>query len=234
MIDIKHNLDNVHKKIQEAITNTARHSNEVKLLAVSKTKPVTLIEDAIAAGQRLFGENYVQEGIEKVDYFNQHFPDVALEWHFIGPIQSNKSRSVAEHFNWVHTIDRLKIAKRLNDQRPQNMGQLNVLIQVNTSHESNKSGCTLEEVAPIAQEISHMKNLSLKGLMCIPKATDNYDEVFKEFATLSAQLKKLQLIYPDMKVLSMGMTGDMSAAIAAGSTMVRIGTAIFGARDYNS
>lgn len=231
-MNIKENLKKVTQEIIEAASAADRDPSEIHLLAVSKTKPVELIEEAIVQGQRAFGENYVQEGADKVQYFSKTQPDTKLEWHFIGPIQSNKSRIVAEHFDWVHTIDRLKIAKRLNEQRPLDMEKLKVLIQVNISNEDSKSGCSLDELEELITTVSEMENLTLKGLMCIPKASVDYDAQLSEFTQLSDALKKLQKNHPEMDVLSMGMSGDMQAAIAAGSTMVRIGTAIFGARNY--
>lgn len=230
---IKHNIEKVTQEILDAALNANRDASDVSLLAVSKTKPVELIEQAIDVGQRAFGENYVQEGVEKVQYFSKKYAETTLEWHFIGPIQSNKSRLVAQHFDWVHTIDRLKIAKRLSDQRPQGMDKLKVLLQINTSAEESKSGCTLENLHELALAVSQLENLELKGLMCIPQASDDYDTQYNEFSQLSTALTELQKTYPTMDVLSMGMSGDMPAAIAAGSTMVRIGTAIFGARNYN-
>lgn len=231
-MSIKHNIEQVTQQILDDAAKANRDPTEISLLAVSKTKPVALIEEAITAGQRAFGENYVQEGVDKVTYFRERHADTDLEWHFIGPIQSNKSRLVAEHFDWVHTIDRIKIAKRLNEQRPPQMGKLKVLLQVNTSAETSKSGCTLAELAQLAEAVSQLDNLELKGLMCIPQASDDYDTQYREFSMLSSALQELQQTYPAMDVLSMGMSGDMPAAIAAGSSMVRIGTAIFGARNY--
>ncbi|MDR3434788.1 MAG: YggS family pyridoxal phosphate-dependent enzyme [Rouxiella aceris] len=227
---IAENLQHVRERIASIAALCERTPEEVTLLAVSKTKPASAIEEAIAAGQLAFGENYVQEGVEKVAAFADHQPP--LVWHFIGPLQSNKSRLVAENFDWCHTLDRLKIAQRLNEQRPQNKPPLQVLIQVNISDEQSKSGITLAEVPQLAAEIGAMPQLRLRGLMAIPAAESDYQRQLAVFQQMAAAFKQLQQSYPQIDTLSMGMTDDMPAAIAAGSTMVRIGTAIFGARDY--
>ncbi|ELR65320.1 Putative protein YggS [Photobacterium marinum] len=206
----------------------------MQLLAVSKTKPITAIEEAIAAGQFAFGENYVQEGVEKVQHFSSHQQADSLSWHFIGPIQSNKTRLIAEHFDWVHSIDRAKIARRLSEQRPADMPPLNVLLQINTSSEASKSGIAFEDLEALADEIAAMPNLVLRGLMSIPERADDYDSQYAAFKSLADAKEKLQAKHPQLDTLSMGMSGDMEAAIAAGSTIVRIGTAIFGARDYSN
>ncbi|EEQ09343.1 alanine racemase [Yersinia mollaretii ATCC 43969] len=197
---------------------------------MSKTKPVTAIEEAIAAGQYAFGENYVQEGVDKIHYLanKPHIPP--LEWHFIGPLQSNKSRLVAENFAWCHTVDRLKIAQRLSAQRPADMPALNVLIQVNISDEQSKSGIALAELPALAANISELPNLHLRGLMAIPAPETDYQRQLAVFEQMNQAFLTLKAQYPQMDTLSMGMTDDMPAAIAAGSTLVRIGTAIFGAR----
>lgn len=230
MTSIKQNINQITLQIENSVKKCARHPNSVQLLAVSKTKPIKLLEQAMAVGQRAFGENYVQEGVEKVQYFQSNHADIALEWHFIGPIQSNKTRPIAEHFDWVHSVDRLKIAQRLNEQRPNNLGELNVLIQVNISSEESKSGTTSEEVMELAAAINEMPNLTLRGLMSIPANVSNYDEQLAAFTQLASIQNQLRAQYPQVDTLSMGMSGDMDAAIEAGSTMVRIGTAIFGTR----
>ncbi len=230
---VKQNIQDIISSIRTTEEKCRRPRNSVNLLAVSKTKPVEAIVEAISAGQRSFGENYVQEGVDKVDYFNTNYPEHKLEWHFIGPIQSNKSRPVAESFDWVHTVDREKIARRLSEQRPAEKAPLQVLIQVNTSGEESKSGIDESQIFELAELISSLPNLTLRGLMSIPANVSDYDSQFKAFATLAALKDKLAAKYPDVDTLSMGMTGDMEAAIAAGSTIVRIGTAIFGARDYS-
>ena len=231
MTSIKQNINQITLQIENSVKKCARRPNSVQLLAVSKTKPIKLLEQAMAVGQRAFGENYVQEGVEKVQYFQSNHVDIALEWHFIGPIQSNKTRPIAEHFDWVHSVDRLKIAQRLNEQRPDNLGELNVLIQVNISSEESKSGTTSEEVMELAAAINEMPNLTLRGLMSIPANVSNYDEQLAAFTQLASIQNQLRAQYPQVDTLSMGMSGDMDAAIEAGSTMVRIGTAIFGTRD---
>ncbi|EEQ04804.1 alanine racemase [Yersinia bercovieri ATCC 43970] len=197
---------------------------------MSKTKPVTAIEEAIAAGQYAFGENYVQEGVDKIHYFANKPYNHPLEWHFIGPLQSNKSRLVAENFAWCHTVDRLKIAQRLSAQRPAELPALNVLIQVNISDEQSKSGITLAELPALAANISELPNLHLRGLMAIPAPEADYQRQLAVFEQMNQAFLTLKAQYPQMDTLSMGMTDDMPAAIAAGSTLVRIGTAIFGAR----
>lgn len=231
MCSIRQNLEQVTSQIDSAAQKCGRDASGVQLLAVSKTKPIEAIAEAVAAGQTRFGENYVQEGVEKITHFRAHHPE--LEWHFIGPIQSNKTRPVAEHFDWVHSVDRSKIAKRLSEQRPDSLPPLQVLIQVNTSGEESKSGTGFDDVKTLAAEIDAMPNLTLRGLMCIPQPEDDHQKQLAAFAPLSALFKEMQATWPAFDTLSMGMSGDMDAAIASGSTMVRIGTAIFGARDYS-
>ena len=232
MTSIQQNIELITTQIARAEQNCGRVQGEVQLLAVSKTKPNEAIIQAALAGQRQFGENYVQEGASKVAFFNDHHPEFDLEWHFIGPIQSNKTRVVAEHFDWVHTIDRAKTAQRLNDQRPSSMGPLQVLIQVNTSEEATKSGAQIDQVFELAEVIDALPNLVLRGVMSIPANVSGYEEQLQAFMVLREVNNKLAAQYANIDTLSMGMSGDMDAAIAAGSTMVRIGTAIFGARDY--
>jgi len=232
MSSIKQNLEQVISQITSATEKCGRTADSVQLLAVSKTKPIAAIESAIAAGQFAFGENYVQEGVEKVQHFATSAQADKLSWHFIGPIQSNKTRQIAEHFDWVHSVDRAKIARRLSEQRPPNMPLLNILLQVNTSSEASKSGITFDELPALAAEIATMPNIVLRGLMSIPQKADDYDSQYAAFSALADAQKTLQDKYPQLDTLSMGMSGDMEAAIAAGSTIVRIGTAIFGARDY--
>lgn len=231
MNDIAHNLAQVRDKISAAATRCGRASEEITLLAVSKTKPASAIAEAIDAGQQAFGENYVQEGVDKIRYFQQQ-GNTSLQWHFIGPLQSNKSRLVAEHFDWCHTIDRLRIATRLNDQRPAELPTLNVLIQVNISDENSKSGITLGEVDALAAEVAALPRLTLRGLMAIPAPESSYERQFAVAQQMAVAFEALKARYDTVDTLSLGMSDDMEAAIAAGSTMVRIGTAIFGARDY--
>ena len=229
MTSIQHNLQQLRQRIRAAATQCGRDPEEVTLLAVSKTKPASAVEEAIAAGQLAFGENYVQEGVEKIEALAAH-PQV--EWHFIGPLQSNKSRLVAEHFAWCHTVDRLKIAQRLNDQRPDSLPPLNVLIQVNISDENSKSGIMLEDLPELAQQVAALPRLQLRGLMAIPAPESDYARQLAVCQRMADAFRQLKQRYPDVDTLSLGMSDDMEAAIAAGSTMVRIGTAIFGARDY--
>ncbi|WP_193016314.1 YggS family pyridoxal phosphate-dependent enzyme [Proteus sp. FME41] len=229
MNTIKQNLVNVRSHIDIAAQKCGRSSEEITLLAVSKTKPASDIEKAIACGQTEFGENYVQEGIDKINYFSDNS---SLVWHFIGPLQSNKTRLVAEHFDWCHTIDRLKIAQRLSDQRPDKMPPLNVLIQINISDENSKSGINLTELDGLAAQISILSGIKLRGLMAIPAPESHYDKQVEILEKMHLAFKQLQSQYPNIDTLSMGMSSDMEAAIACGSTLVRIGTAIFGARDY--
>ncbi|MGV2812194.1 YggS family pyridoxal phosphate-dependent enzyme [Enterobacter cancerogenus] len=231
MNDIAHNLAQVRDKISAAATRCSRASEEITLLAVSKTKPASALAEAIAAGQRAFGENYVQEGVDKICHFRDQGQD-DLQWHFIGPLQSNKSRLVAEHFDWCHTIDRLKIATRLNDQRPADMAPLNVLIQINISDENSKSGIALSELDALAAEVAALPHLTLRGLMAIPAPESSYERQFAVARQMAVAFEALKARYTTVDTLSLGMSDDMEAAIAAGSTMVRIGTAIFGARDY--
>ncbi len=234
MSSIQQNIEHITSQIANVQQKCGRARDSVQLLAVSKTKPNQAILAAAQAGQRTFGENYVQEGVDKVQFFSEHHPELDLEWHFIGPIQSNKTRLVAEHFDWVHTVDRDKTAQRLSAQRPADMAPLQVLIQVNISAEASKSGVEPEQIFALAQLISTLPNLTLRGLMSIPAHTDDHAAQLATFKQLADLQSQLQQRYPHIDTLSMGMSGDMDAAIEAGSTMVRIGTAIFGARDYSS
>jgi hypothetical protein len=234
MCSIQQNIEQVTTQIRNTEHKCGREPNSVQLLAVSKTKPNEAIAAALRAGQKAFGENYVQEGVEKALYFSEHYSDAGIEWHFIGPIQSNKTRPIAENFAWVHSIDRKKIAQRLNDQRPGSLPPLQVLIQVNTSGEESKSGTDESEVFALAELISSLPNLTLRGLMSIPANVSDYDSQLRAFQQLADLQQKLAEKYAGLDTLSMGMSGDMEAAVAAGSTMVRIGTAIFGARDYGT
>ncbi|SBS32831.1 hypothetical protein MAQ5080_02371 [Marinomonas aquimarina] len=226
---IAENLQEVRCEIAELTQRFERQPESVRLLAVSKTKPVADLLAAYAAGQRLFGENYVQEAVDKC----QQLSSLAdIEWHFIGPIQSNKSRQIAETMAWVHTIDRDKIARRLSEQRPADMPPLNVLIQVNVSGEESKSGIALESLDSMVKLVSELPNLRLRGLMAIPAPQENEAAQIQVYAPLKQAFETLQQHYPEVDTLSIGMSGDLAAAIASGSTMVRVGTAIFGARDY--
>lgn len=224
-MSISMNLAQIHQQIQQI--SAQYHRSNVRLLAVSKTKPVQAIEEAIAAGQTAFGENYVQEAVEKIEYFANRND---LEWHFIGPLQSNKTKLVATHFDWIQTVDRLKIAERLNEQRLQEKAPLNVLIQINISDEESKSGIEPDEMMPLAKAISQLPNLKLRGLMAIPKPETEVEKQKIALCKMQQLFHRLQAEFDGIDTLSMGMSDDMAAAIECGSTMVRIGTAIFGER----
>lgn len=227
-MSISENLSRIQQQIKQISAEYQREN--VRLLAVSKTKPVQAIEEAIRAGQCAFGENYVQEGVEKIAYFSGN---KSLEWHFIGPLQSNKSRLVAEYFDWIQTVDRFKIAERLNDQRPEHLRPLNVLIQINISDESSKSGIQPEEMFSLAEKISQFPRLKLRGLMAIPKPESEPEQQKIALRKMKDLFNRLQQRFESVDTLSMGMSDDMASAIECGSTMVRIGTAIFGERDYS-
>ncbi|MCL9780898.1 YggS family pyridoxal phosphate-dependent enzyme [Vibrio sp. S4M6] len=233
MSNIQQNIEHISSLIHRAQQKCGRAPDSVQLLAVSKTKPLQDILAAAKAGQTAFGENYVQEGVDKIQKVREIAPELTLQWHFIGPIQSNKTKPIAESFDWVHSIERAKIAQRLNEQRPVEKGPLQVLIQVNTSGESSKSGTTEHEVFQLAELISSLPNLTLRGLMSIPANVSDYQSQLNAFKQLALLQGKLSQRFEQIDTLSMGMSGDMEAAIEAGSTMVRIGTAIFGARHYN-
>lgn len=226
-VNIAENLQQIQQNITQFCLQHHRNPQEVKLLAVSKTKPAEAIRIAFNAGQIRFGENYLQEALNKINELR----DLAIEWHFIGSIQSNKTRDLAESFTWVHSVDRLKIARRLSDQRPVKLPPLNICLEVNISQEESKSGFALSELDQAVTEISTLPNLNLRGLMAIPAQVEGLDQQRSVFLKLRLALHKLQSAHPQMDTLSMGMTNDMEAAIAEGSTMVRIGTAIFGKRD---
>jgi hypothetical protein len=217
-----------HQLIAQSIKSADRPANSVKLLAVSKTKPVSDLQQAYDAGQRLFGENYVQEGIEKVKALN-HLNEI--EWHFIGPLQSNKTKLVAEHFDWVQSVDRFKIAQRLANQRPSHLSPLNICIQINVDDESSKSGIIIDQVSAFASQIMALPNLRLRGLMAIPKASNDKRQLTKSFQAMRSVYHDLKAQYSSIDTLSMGMSSDLTLAIESNTTMVRIGTAIFGARN---
>lgn len=229
MTTIADRLKLAQHRIAQAADKYARNPKDIKLLAVSKTKPVEQIVNAYDAGQRHFGENYVQEAEEKASSLKSSHPDIV--WHFIGPLQSNKSRIVAENFNWMHTLSREKIARRLDEQRPLTLPPLNVCIQVNISNEASKSGIPAKEVLALAKVITSLPKLKLRGLMAIPTATSDVEVQHQEFMQLKSLFEELKQTVPLIDTLSMGMSQDLEIAIANGSTMVRIGSAIFGARD---
>ena len=218
----------VEARIARCLEQCGRPAGCVALLAVSKTFPVEAVDAVAAVGQTAFGENYAQEGVEKA------IARPALDWHFIGPIQSNKTRGIAEHFSWVHTIDRLKIAERLSAQRPANLPPLQVCVQVNISDEASKSGCIPGEALALCQAVAALPNLKLRGLMAIPEATSDEATQHRYFAALRQLMADINAADPALQLdtLSMGMSDDLEAAIAEGATMVRIGSAIFGARTY--
>ncbi len=227
--DLTNNLATVRKKIADICKRHQRGRDEVCLIPVSKTRSVQEIRALAAQGQIHFGENYAQESVDKI----AEITDIALIWHFIGPIQKNKTKLIAENFSWVHSIDRESVALRLNDQRPSTLPALNVCLQINIDDEDSKSGITPTELLPLAETIQELPNLKLRGLMAIPKATQEFEQqsaAFHKMATLLNQLKQHDM---DVDTLSMGMSNDYEAAIACGSTMVRIGTAIFGPRNYS-
>lgn len=230
MSDIARNLDAVQRRIVQAARAAGRDSASVRLLAVSKTFPAQDVRTAFAAGQRAFGENYVQEAIGKIEALAELRAD--LEWHFIGPLQSNKTRPVAEHFDWVHSVDRLKIAQRLSEQRPDTLPALNVCLQVNVSGEASKSGVSAADAPALAHEIAALPRLTLRGLMSIPEPAADPDTQRVPHRVLRALFDDLRAEGLALDTLSMGMSADLEAAVLEGATLVRIGTAIFGARDY--
>ena len=210
------NLKRVNSRI-----DSIEHNQEVQLIAVSKTRSTAEIQEAVNAGQVHFGENYLQESLDKISFFKER----NLIWHFIGPIQSNKTALIAENFDWVHSVDRLKIAKRLSDQRDPSLGALNILIQINIDEEQSKSGLLLNNVNEIISEVNDLPNISLRGFMCIPSPKNSANS-FSEMANLISK-------YPFLDSLSMGMSSDLELAIERGATLVRVGTDIFGQRSYN-
>ncbi|MDX1635096.1 MAG: YggS family pyridoxal phosphate-dependent enzyme [Marinobacter sp.] len=230
MISIADNIGGVTRRIQKATLTAGREPGAVRLLAVSKTRGPEDIRAARAAGQTAFGENYLQEALDKIEAL-QDLPD--LEWHFIGPIQSNKTRDIANRFDWVHSVDRLKIARRLNDQRDPDLPPLNVCLQVNIDGEDTKSGCHPDELEALAAEFEELPNLSLRGLMAIPDPAQSEGDLKQSFRALANALKHLKLAHPTLgplDTLSMGMSEDLESAIAEGATWVRVGSAVFGPR----
>jgi PLP dependent protein len=225
-------LEEVRQRIAKAAADASRDASAVTLLAVSKTFPAEDVRAAFNAGQRAFGENYVQEAVAKIaqlaDLRSQ------IEWHFIGPLQSNKTKVVAENFDWVHSVDRLKIAERLSAQRVDGMAALNVCLQVNVSGEESKSGVEPDEALALAHAITALPNLKLRGLMAIPEPAGTLDQQRVPHRRLRELIDLLRADGLDLDTLSMGMSADIEAAILEGATMVRVGTAIFGARDYSN
>lgn len=232
MHKIDDKLAKVTARIHQAATAAGRNPQTVQLIAVSKTQPASAVAEAYAWGQRAFGENYLQEALDK-QIALQALPELewrALEWHFIGPIQSNKTRPIAAHFDWVHSVDRLKIAQRLSEQRPDGLPPLNICVQVNIDDETTKSGVALADLPELMAAIRPLPHLRLRGLMAIPAATNNPAQQRAAFAKLRSALDALNAQGYQLDCLSMGMSGDMEAAIAEGATFVRVGTDIFGSR----
>lgn len=219
-------LMQVEARLQQASHSAHRPRDAIALLAVSKTQPAERLREAFAAGQRRFGENYLQEALDK----QQALADLDIEWHFIGPIQSNKTRPLAESFDWVHSVDRLKIARRLNDQRPEGRPPLNVCLQVNIDDEASKSGVSPAELPALAEAVAALPNLTLRGLMAIPAPQQDAGAQGRAFARVAALQADLRAAGYPLDTLSMGMSGDLEAAIAEGATIVRVGTDIFGPR----
>ena len=226
MTTISANLQAVKSRIRAAAQSAGRDAGAARLLAVSKAWPAASVRAAFAAGQRAFGENYVQEGVAKITALD----DLDLEWHFIGPLQSNKTREVAGHFDWVHGLDRLRIAERLSAQRPAGLPPLQACIQVNVSGEASKGGVAPDQVAALAHAVAALPGLRLRGLMAVPEPTGQAEVLRRRFALLRELLLQLNAEGLKLDVLSMGMSDDFEIAIAEGSTLVRIGTAIFGER----
>jgi pyridoxal phosphate enzyme (YggS family) len=228
MSAIATNLQAVRKRIADAALACTRGEGTVALLAVSKTWPAACIREAARAGQRAFGENYVQEGLDKIG----ELAGLGLEWHFIGPLQSNKTRSVAEHFDWVHTVDRLKVAERLAAQRPAEMAPLQVCVQVNISGEDSKSGCRPDDAAALCLAVAALPRLKLRGLMAIPAPAADLTAQRAPLRRLRELRDRIASGGLALDTLSMGMSHDLEAAVAEGATIVRIGTAIFGERNH--
>lgn len=227
VIRVTENFRKIQDLLAQACSDAGRDQGSVRLLAVSKKKPPELVLEAASLGQRDFGENFVQEGIAKIEATGRD----DLTWHFIGHLQSNKTRAAAEHFQWIHTVDRAKIAERLSSQRPHYAGDLNLCIQVNVDDDPAKSGVRPDAVQELADAIAGLPRLKLRGLMCLPTARDSFDAQRQPFAKLRECLQTLSAAGHDLDTLSMGMTADYRAAIHEGATIVRIGTALFGARD---
>lgn len=229
MSSISKNICFIEQRIAQIASAAQRNPSQINLLAVSKTKPAELIREAHQQGLNHFGENYLQEALQK----QMELVDLPLTWHFIGPIQSNKTKEIAEHFQWVHSVDRLKIAQRLSNQRPTALPPLNICLQVNISGEASKSGCLPEDIISLTKSIIGLPNLLLKGFMSIPEPTDDKIKQQEAFAKLRhLQEQTNQELGINLDTLSMGMSHDLEAAIMEGATWVRVGTAIFGERDY--
>ena len=233
MSTIEEKLQAVRRAIAQAATDARRPPDSVTLLAVSKTFGADAVLAAAAAGQTAFGENYLQEALDKIAAVRLALPQAALAWHFIGPIQSNKTRPIAEHFDWVHTVEREKIAARLSEQRPDGMPDLNICLQVNISGEASKSGVAPEELPALARAVAQLPKLRLRGLMAIPEPQADPALQRAAFAQLRVLYEQLRADGLPLDTLSMGMSADLQAAVLEGATIVRVGSAIFGARDYS-
>ncbi|NUU04383.1 YggS family pyridoxal phosphate-dependent enzyme [Herbaspirillum robiniae] len=232
MSSITKNLQHVQHQIAASAERARRAPSSIQLLAVSKTFGEDAVREAVQAGQFAFGENYLQEALEKIAALKSPAPAARLEWHFIGPIQSNKTRPIAEQFDWVHSVDREKIARRLSEQRPAELGPLNVCLQVNISGEASKSGLTPQELPEVAAQVAQLPHIRLRGLMAIPEPTEDVARQHQAFAAVRALYESLRAGGLALDTLSMGMSADLEAAVAEGATIVRIGSAIFGARNY--
>lgn len=230
MTTIEDNLQGVREQIAQACAHAGRDVADVALLAVSKTFGPDAVHEALAAGQRAFGENYIQEGVEKILALRESRPDAAITWHCIGPVQSNKTRLVATHFDWVQSVDRLKIAQRLSEQRPAGLEPLQVCLQVNLDGGATKSGVTPAALPALAEAVARLPNLKLRGLMCIPEPADSFEVQRAVFLQAKALFDDLNARGLTLDTLSMGMSDDLDAAVATGSTMVRVGRAVFGRR----
>jgi len=226
MTTISAKLQAVIARIDEAARKSGRDAGAITLLAVSKTWPASAVREAAAAGQRAFGENYVQEGVDKAT----ELAALGLQWHFIGPLQSNKTRAVAENFAWVHSVDRFKIAQRLSEQRPETLPPLQVCLQVNISGEASKSGVAVGEVGDLARQVATLSRVKLRGLMAIPAPTNEFLQQRQAFAQLCEVFEQLKCDGLALDTLSIGMSHDLEAAIAEGASIVRVGSAIFGER----
>lgn len=232
MSSIAKNLQHVQHQIAASAERARRAPSSVRLLAVSKTFGAEAVVEALQGGQLAFGENYLQEALDKIAALKTLAPQARLEWHFIGPIQSNKTRPIAEHFDWVHSVEREKIARRLSEQRPPELGPLDICLQVNISGEASKSGLAPHELPEVAAQVAQLPNIRLRGLMAIPEPTDDPARQHAAFAAVRALYEQLRAGGLALDTLSMGMSADLEAAVAEGATIVRVGSAIFGARSY--
>jgi len=223
---LSNNIAKLRQRVRLSAEKSQRKECDIRILAASKTRDADTLKAAVELGLRDFGENYLQEALVKIEALR----GLDICWHFIGPMQSNKTRPIAEHFDWVHSVDRAKIARRLSEQRPTNLPPLQICLQVNVSDEASKSGVKLEELPPLVQAVRALPNLVLRGLMAIPEVSNNPEVQRSAFSKLHDALVELQALAPTMDTLSMGMSADLEAAIAEGATMVRVGTDIFGPR----